>query len=131
MSVQRRERSQPRRDRAYNCGVHRAEGDRKRRASGESLEGRDRKKEIALAARRYHSCPGTLNFRVLMGSSALVLVCSQPSEIAVRAYLMSIQHKERSQPRRDRASDCGVRGVGGYRTRGARGERLERRDREK
>ncbi|CAA2981956.1 Hypothetical predicted protein [Olea europaea subsp. europaea] len=64
-----------------------------------------------------------------MGSGTLVLVWSHPSVIAVRAYLMSVQRRERSQPRRDKASDCGVRGAGGYRKRGASGERLAGRDR--
>ncbi|CAA2981965.1 Hypothetical predicted protein [Olea europaea subsp. europaea] len=103
MSVQRRERSQPRRDRASDCGVRGAGGDRKRGASGERSEGRDREKNCF----------------------------SGGKVIAVRAYLMSVQRRERSQPRRDRASDCGVRGAGGDRKRGASGERSEGRDREK
>ncbi|CAA2981960.1 Hypothetical predicted protein [Olea europaea subsp. europaea] len=44
MSVQRRERSKPRKDRASECGVRGARGDRKRGASEERLEGRDRGK---------------------------------------------------------------------------------------
>ncbi|CAA2981972.1 Hypothetical predicted protein [Olea europaea subsp. europaea] len=69
--------------------------------------------------------------KVLMGSGALVLVWSHQSVIAVRAYLMSVLRRERSQPWRDRASDCGVRGARGNRKRGASGERLEGRDRGK
>ncbi|CAA2981950.1 Hypothetical predicted protein, partial [Olea europaea subsp. europaea] len=111
MSVQRRERSQPRRDRASDCGVRGAGGDRKRGASGEGSEGRDREKNCF--------------------SGGKVLVWSHPSVIAVRAYLMSVQRRGRSQPRRDRASDCGVRGAGGDRKRGASGEGSEGRDREK
>ncbi|CAA2981973.1 Hypothetical predicted protein [Olea europaea subsp. europaea] len=105
MSVQRRERSQPRRDRASDCGVRGARDDRKLGASGECLEGRDR---------------GETCF-----SGEKVLVWSHPSVIAVPAYLMSVQRRERLQPRRDRASDCGVRGAGGDRKLGASGERLE------
>ncbi|CAA2981962.1 Hypothetical predicted protein [Olea europaea subsp. europaea] len=101
--VQRRERSQPRRDGASDCGVHGAGGDRKRGASVERLKGRDRGKNC------------------FSGKKA----------IAVGAYLMSIQHRERSKPRRDRASDCGVRGASGDRKRGASRERLEGRDRGK
>ncbi|CAA2981954.1 Hypothetical predicted protein [Olea europaea subsp. europaea] len=79
----------------------------------------------------YYSPPSTLNIGVLMGSGALVLVWSHPSVIVVRAYLMSVQRGERSQPWRDRASDSGVRGSDGDRKRGAYGERLEGRDRGK
>ncbi|CAA2981963.1 Hypothetical predicted protein [Olea europaea subsp. europaea] len=114
MSVQCRERSQPRRDRASDCGVRGAGGDRKRGASGERSEGRDRGKKLL-----------QLREGVLMGSDALALVWSHQSVIAVRAYFMSVQRRERSQPRRDRASDCGVREVLGDRKRGAGGERLE------
>ncbi|CAA2981966.1 Hypothetical predicted protein [Olea europaea subsp. europaea] len=108
MSVRRRERYQPRRDRASDCGVRGADGDRKRGASGERSEGRDR--EEKLLQRREG-----VNFGVRMESAALVLVWSQPSVIAVRAYLMSVQRKERSQPRSEQASDFGVRGARGYR----------------
>ncbi|CAA2981953.1 Hypothetical predicted protein [Olea europaea subsp. europaea] len=38
---------------------------------------------------------------------------------------MSVQRRERSQPWKDQASDCGVRGAGGDRKRGANGELLE------
>ncbi|CAA2981974.1 Hypothetical predicted protein [Olea europaea subsp. europaea] len=132
MAVQRRERSQPQKERASDCGVRGAGGDRKRGASGERLEGRDREKNCysgekgkkkELYKRRkgvqhkdfpggypseYYSRLSTLNFEVLMGFGA-----------------------EGSQPRRDRASDCGVRGAGDVRKRRASGERLEGRDRGK
>ncbi|CAA2981970.1 Hypothetical predicted protein [Olea europaea subsp. europaea] len=103
MSVQRRERSHPRKDRASDCGVRGAHGDQKRGASGEHLEGRDRGKNCF----------------------------SGEKVIAVLAYLMSTQRRERPQRRRKRASDCGVRGARGYRKQGACGERLVGRDREK
>ncbi|CAA2981975.1 Hypothetical predicted protein [Olea europaea subsp. europaea] len=64
-----------------------------------------------------------------MGSGALVLVWSYPSVIAVPAYLMSVQRRERSEPWKDRVSDCGVRGASGERKRGASGELLKGRDR--
>ncbi|CAA2981969.1 MFS transporter [Olea europaea subsp. europaea] len=127
MSAQRRERPQPRREWASDCGVRGDRGCGKQGASGERLVGRDREK-YASAARRFYSRPTTLNFGVLMGSGALVLVWSHQSVIAVRAFFMSVQRRERSKPRKDRASDCRVRGARGDRKRGASEERLEGRD---
>ncbi|CAA2981977.1 Hypothetical predicted protein [Olea europaea subsp. europaea] len=137
MSVQRREQTQPRRDRADDCGIRGAVGDRKRGASRERLEGRDREKEITLAAKRERSQPrrdwasdcgddedGDVRKRGASGEHF------EGRVIAVRAYFMSVQRRERSQPRRDRASDCGVRGAGGDPKRGASGERLKGWDRE-
>ncbi|CAA2981971.1 Hypothetical predicted protein [Olea europaea subsp. europaea] len=104
MSIQRRERSKPRRDRASDCGVRGASGDRKRGPAGSAWRG---------------------------GIGEKIASVARMSLIAVRAYLMSVQRKERSQPRRDRASDCGVRGAGGDRKRRASVERLKGRDRGK
>ncbi|XP_022866881.1 fibril-forming collagen alpha chain-like [Olea europaea var. sylvestris] len=130
-------------DSASDCWVRGARGDRKRRASGERMEGRDRGKNCfsgEKAQRRerlqprigpanvgsteptaieskgpagsawrgghpseYYTRPSTFNIGVLTGSGALV------------------PRRERSQPWRDRASDCGVRGAGGDRNEGPAG----------
>ncbi|CAA2981955.1 Hypothetical predicted protein [Olea europaea subsp. europaea] len=162
-----RERSQPRRDQASNCGVRGAHGDRKRGASGERLEGRDwgkncfsgEKSSVGSDSNRGGTGPA------IVGSVEPAAIESEgPAGSAWRGEiaekncfsdekaqgaiaiaegpgqrLWGPRSRRRSkargqrgeQPRRDWANDCGVRGAGGDRKRGASRVRLERRDRGK
>ncbi|CAA2981952.1 Hypothetical predicted protein [Olea europaea subsp. europaea] len=139
MSVQRRERSQPWRDWASDCGVRGTGSDRMRGASGERSEGRDRKKKLL---QRREGNRGPSVFDVSPAKGAIATAEGPSQRFGVRGVggdrkrgasgeRSEGRDRERSQPRRDRASDCGVRGAVGDRKRGASGERSEGRDREK
>ncbi|CAA2981967.1 Hypothetical predicted protein [Olea europaea subsp. europaea] len=131
MSIQRRDRWQPWRDRARDCGVRGARRDRKRGPSEERLEGRDSGKKLLQRREGSDSNRGGTGPAIAGSAEPAAIESEGPAGSAWRGGIAEKNcfSDEKAQgaiaTAEDCASDCWVRGARGDRKRGASGERME------